>query len=360
MNISRRQLLLISSAGIAGLAGCEETEVNTPADQDDSDGSNSDGSSGDGSSGDGSSGDGGGGEDQNNDGNQGGTFELGQTAKFSVGEDTTINFTPTSAILHEALIYASSGLIFSEIPESSDRLFLAVEIVAENTGGESFRPPSSIVFTTGGTQYDTTFTSTYSDSSFAQYSEIQPGASRTGWVVFEIPSGASEGSLVAEFQTISGSATGVWSIDLSNVDRQTLDIKGLSLGETAEIGTDRTSYSVAAVSAEETQLYDYSSGDYEFTQEAGEGMKYVLVTVQASNTGERAVSIPGSFQMSLISGNSQYDADLYRDTNDAYEGGEISSGITREGIVQFEVPQSASSYTFQVNLTQDLTATWEF
>lgn len=339
MEFSRRRLLLLSSAGVAGLAGCSETSVNSPDGQDGTNG----GSDGDSESG----------------GTQGGSFELGQTAEFTVGEDTAIDFTPTRAILHEAFVYSTSGSLFSEVPERSGRLFLTIEIKAKNTGSESFRPPSTIVFTSGGTQYDLTYTSAYSESSFAQYSEIQPGASRTGWVVFEIPSSATKGSLIAEFQTVTGSATGKWSVDLSDADKKILDIEELSSGESASIGTETTSYSMSALSVEETQSYDYSIDEYSYTEEAGDGKKFILVTVQSENTGERTVSVPSTYGMSLISDGSQYDAGRYRDDDDAYEGGEISSGITRRGIVQFEVPESASSYTLQADLTQDLKATWE-
>ena len=116
---------------------------------------------------------------------------------------------------------------------------------------------------------------------------------------------------------------------------------------------------MTAVSAEESQLYTYGSGQFDYEQTPAEGNKYVFVTVRAENTGQSIVSVPTTYDLSLISESSQFSSEFYRGDQTVYEGGEISPGINREGIVLFEVPESASSYQLQANLTREIGATWD-
>ena len=350
MKFTRRDLLKFSSVGIvAGLAGCGEDAEVVTENQDDNSG-NEDGQNGNSDNSQN--------PDQQTD-QQSTTFEFGETAVYTSGDASELAITPTQAQLRDSLIYTTSNSVFSEVPDSSEQAYLTIQVEAENRGSESVRTPSSVVFTHDGSQYDVTYTQKYSNSTFVNYSEIQPGAATTGWVVFMIQPNDSEGRLIAEFTAFEDAPVAEWTVDVGGLDQITRDYSGLSAGETATIGTGTTQYSTTAVSAAETQSYTYGSGQFDYEQTPAEGNKYVFVTVRAENTGQSMVRVPTTYDLSLISGSSQYSSGLYRGDQTVYEGGEISPGITREGIIQFEVPESASSYQLQANLTREISAMWD-
>ena len=100
-----------------------------------------------------------------------------------------------------------------------------------------------------------------------------------------------------------------------------------------------------------------SSGSYEYDDEAAAGSKFILVTISAENVGSERVAVPSTWDMSLITGDSQY-GEGYYSGGDEYRGGGISPGMVREGVVLSEVDESASSYELRIELTGGITASW--
>jgi len=286
-----------------------------------------------------------------------GTFSLNETAIFRSGDGEELSYTPVGARVDDVLLYQSGSSIYSTSPDSSDRVYLSVEIEAENTGSESVDLPQSPTVQLSGTQYESTTTRAYGENEYDPYQEVRPGATTGGWIVYPIEYAESTAKLSADFQSFSDVATAEWEFEVSDLVRRTYDRTGLNLREAAEISTGDHGYLVMPTEVEETQSYEYGSS-YTFTEEAGTGNKFVLVTLQSENTGEGTISIPTSRDISLRAGSSQYEAENYRKDNEEYDGGDIAPGIVREGVVQFEVDESVSAYELQVRLTDDITATW--
>ncbi|MFC6756193.1 MULTISPECIES: DUF4352 domain-containing protein [Haloarcula] len=343
MHMDRRRLLALASSGLAlGIAGCsEEGTIGTPDGEDEEEDDPADSTATEEASEADSS-----------------TFELGETAVYRESDDDELAFTPRDADLKDALVYSNSSSLYSEVPDQSGRTFLRVEVEAENTGSEPVDVPADPPLTIDGKQYETTFTSAYSNSSYDQFQEIQPGASVSGWLVYEIEPSDGTGELIADFDQFSESTTATWRIDVGSLERETYDYPDLSAGDTLEFGTEDRRFSIGPTSVEEAQSYTYSSSDYTFEEEPDSGDKFVFVTLSAENVGDERVTVPSTFDISLIAGTSESDVSYYSGDRTEYEGGEISPGIAREGILLFEVDESATSYELAVELTSEITARW--
>jgi len=283
--------------------------------------------------------------------------QLGETLVYTEGQKR-LAFTVKQALLRDAIVSSRSGRLYSTAPENSGFTYLTMQIEAENQGEERVSTPGNIVFTLNGTQYESTITSLQGDR-YQPYNEIVPGSTSSGWLTFAVPPDESEGRFIVDFATFGEPVTGEWIVDIGEIQREAYDYTDQDLGDSITFGRNSVKYEFAAVEYEETRSYTYTSNGYQFNQEAGQGNKYVLLTVRGENTGDSVVYLPSTFDMSIITGSSQYDAEYYRG-DQGYEGGEVSTGIERSGVVQFEVPQEASEYEFQVNLTQDISASWNF
>jgi hypothetical protein len=349
MDLSRRELLRYSSLLGAGVvAGCAGDEQVNTADPDD-----------------------GSGQQQNTprqqdtptpptetetENSRQAVAQLGETLVYTQGQREELAFAITSARLQDALISASSGSLLSRVPERSDRSYLIADVRLENRGDEPVFPPSSVNFVANGQQYERSYVT--GRDSYSRANEVLPGSNISGQISFVVPPSDLEGRIVVNFSDFGEAVTGEWVVDLGEIERIEYDYTGNSEGEFIEFGTESTRYQAAVVDVTETRQYSYSSNGYEFEEEASQGNKFVLIEVFARNTGDTPVRIPGRFDMSLIAGSSQVDAGYYSGSG-AYSGGEISPGIERSGVVQFEVPESASEYQLRVNLTRDIAASWE-
>lgn len=281
--------------------------------------------------------------------------ELGETLVYTSG-DKELAFTVSQAALQDAIVTARSGRLSSTVPDNRDHTFLRLFVELENQGSERVTAPGSLVFSTDGTQYEPTYTG-FTENEYESYKEILPNNRTSGWLIFSVPPQAAEGRLIVNFSNFGDAVTGEWVLNLGDLERETFDFTGKSKGDIITFGTDATQYQIGAIAVEQTQSYTYTSNDYEYEEEASEGNKFVLVTVNAENTGETSVYLPSIYDMSLRTGSSQFEPNLYLGDG-AYEGGEVSTGIQREGKVLFEVPQAASSFTFQTNLTRNISASW--
>lgn len=360
MDSKRREFLgLITVGGVLSISGCagDDGEVSDPSDEQSEPASGSDNDSDTGSESDADSDpDPDSDSDSGSDSSDDNVAELGETLVYT-NDDQQLAFKVAEASLHDAIVTSYSSTLSSTVPENPDYTFLDLLIEVENQGSEEISTPGELTFTLNGTQYERTFTGII-DNSYEEYNDILPDNHYSGRILFPIPPNNGEGRLVVNFSNWGDAVTGEWIINLGDINRQRHDYTGNQPGDMITFGTDQRQYQIGAIDSEEAQSYTYTSNGYEFKEEASEGNKFVLVTVGAENTGDSAVFLPSVSDLSIRTDSSQHDTATYFGS-DAYEGGDVSAGVQREGIVLFEVPESLSGYSLQVDLTLDLTGTWE-
>lgn len=95
--------------------------------------------------------------------------------------------------------------------------------------------------------------------------------------------------------------------------------------------------------------YDYSIGDYNYTETASDGMKFAEVNVSATNKSGSPEWIPLKNDFAVLVGNQQFDYVIdRRDDSNIYEGGEVQAGVTRSGRILYEVPEDVEREDLQV------------
>ncbi|MDS0257802.1 DUF4352 domain-containing protein [Haloarcula sp. S1CR25-12] len=331
MNLGRRRLLQLSSAGLLGaVAGCGGDT---------------------------------GGEAQPTDANPGGgsdgepTVALGESTALSLGSETELTVTPTSASLQDALVYGVMENLYSESPEGSEQTYLTIATEVENTGTEDLKVPDTPVFEYDGEEHENTYTNTYEDV-FPRYARLAAGESTTGWLVYELAPSTAGGRLRLEYEGSEGESTAEWPIDVQQLDREQYDFDTLDLGERQAFGTDTQQISVSVLSTEETQSYldkDRADGD---RAEAPEGEKFVLVTLSTKNIGEKFVAVPSVFDIKLLTDEDNYLRGDYSGDAEEYKSGTITPGEEERGLLLFRVPESASANEIRVQFTSDIAAKW--
>ncbi|WP_181684664.1 DUF4352 domain-containing protein [Halorhabdus salina] len=263
--------------------------------------------------------------------------------------------------MQDALVWATSGRLSSTVPQTSGHTYLLVTVNVENTGGEAVYVPTTAAFLLNGNQYDITYSSGLNQQSYNGFQEVQPGSSRTGVALFSVPPKQMEGQFVLQSTSAYGDdPTAIWNINLGEIEHETFDYSDLGLESGIQFGAGNSLYRLSLQDWTTNNGYTYTTGDFEQEHTPSDGNKFVICEVYAENVGENPVRIPGTYSMSLIAGNSQVDAGIYRAENERYQGGEIAPGIVRQGKILFEVPSSASEYTFRTSLTGNITASWSF
>lgn len=340
--MDRRRFLQLSGVfGAGGLAGCmqfefdEDAEVSTPTSTDD--GSTSEPDGGD--------------QTETGTGNA-----LGEWVTFyREDEDVELTVSAVDAYLSNAFIYSSRNSIFSDVP-TGDRLYLAINVEMENVGSEPANRPGEIGLVIDGSQYDTVFSSAFDENDFEPFGELQPGVSTSEWAVFEIPPSDSQARFFMEWGFVEP-VSASWQIDLGGIERRMSEYSALTVGESISIGDEDLNYSMAVTNVEEAQQYTYEGVVDESVEEADAGHKFVFTELEVENTGTGQVRLPSKFDVTLVGGNQQFDYVVYYGDGE-YEGGEVSSGIIRQGLVPFEIPTEINDYEIQVELTSDLHASW--
>jgi hypothetical protein len=123
------------------------------------------------------------------------------------------------------------------------------------------------------------------------------------------------------------------------------------VSKTLELGETYTNPDSIALSAGEIDFqpeYTYDSGDYIYTEQPSDGRKFAFLEFSAENTGNNPRPAPLQVDVAMIIGDSQYEPIVYYGEREAYEGGDIQPGIVREGIILYEVPESASKEDVRV------------
>lgn len=280
-------------------------------------------------------------------------FSFGESAQFST-EEQELLFRPYNPQLTNVLLEPTSGSIYSTVPERD--LFLSFNVDLENTGDEMAEAPGTAELVVGKTSYDLQFTYTGEDS-YEPYEELRSGVSATRKMTFSLPDTTQEGSLFVDFGTLE-TVTAEWTLDLGSATRNIVDYSGNSIGESITVSAGDLSYELAVTDLELADSYTYDASYGQQRETAGSGSQWAIVTVRAENTGDQSVRVPGQFDTRAIAGNQQSEPEIYLG-DDEYSGGSLSTGVVDEGRLIFEIPETASDPRIEMNITTDLTATWQ-
>lgn len=284
-------------------------------------------------------------------------YELGDSVTFTHG-DRQLAYSITDAEITNYLFYDQTRSVGTTVP--NHEVFLKIHVGMENTGDEEIDTPWRNELLLEGTQYDREWLSQGIDNPYQEFDVLRPGASTEATLLYTIPDSDGTAVLFAEWGYLD-SITTQWHIKLNDVDRTLYDFTGNQLGEAIEIHGDSLGYSLTLKDVEYSKSYEWEGqGGYEWVEEARDGHQWALVSITAQNTGEGTVALPYYWDMSLVAEGQQFDAQFYYGDANRYEGGEVAAGVTRDGIVKFEVPEGLESFELMVDLTWEVYATWDF
>lgn len=338
MQLSRRQCLIAGGATVTALAGCTS-------------GSGTAGGSGD--------------DEETSTDAVGRTtssgplrLKFGETAVFTNDEAVELEVTPTDARLTEAIITGGKGgndQVYATSPDDPDSLYLLVTFELRNAGSSETKIPGGLFFTASGEQVSRTVREVPGQN-YGDLDWVEPGETVRGTVLFETPADAESGVVEARFRTLFQSPPVEWELGLSELPRKTFDFEGKSPGEAIELGTEEYRYSFTALGTTESTEYEASN---EGTQTPADGNKFVFVEVESENVGTSPVTLPSPYDMRLVTADSKFEAGTHKNLDERYRGGPSDPGEVRTGDVLFEVPESVSSYTLQVEFSNGPIGTWQ-
>lgn len=284
-------------------------------------------------------------------------LQFGETAVFTNDAAVELHVTPTAARLTEAVVVGreSTGVVFANVPDSADSLYLLVTFHLENKGSEKTKIPNGLSFSANGQGGRETM-SDFPTQAYGKLDWLDSADSVEGTALFEVPADADSGVVSATFQTLFDSPPVNWTLDLASLSVTRYDVEGKRPGEAVELGTEAYSYSFAALGVRETNSYETGGGE---KHTAADGKTFALVEVESENVGSEPVTVPTAFGMRLVTADDEAEAGEYQRTEERYDGGETDPGAVRTGEVLFELPESASEYTFEVELAHGLVGTWE-
>ncbi len=284
----------------------------------------------------------------------------GETARLSNGVEVTVH----------GLSFEDSFGDFTD----PDGQFALLHVEATNGGDEAERFPRDrdFVLLHDGQQFDSTFVTEMDDYDEFDGGEVQPGVTREGYVVFDVPDDLAEDDLDAVwYDDFLGTNIDVrWTADAeAAVDDDATPEEEPEDAEPEEPADEEDIQYVDEVDEQVTLAYGetahLSNGvtitahglhfEDELSRfaEADAGEQYALLQLTGENTSESAERLPFPWMdFALLHDGSQYDPAtvLEMDDYDEFEGGEVQPGVTREGVVVFEVPDE---------LTQDdLDTSW--
>ncbi|SEN92695.1 protein of unknown function [Halorientalis persicus] len=359
MRTRRRWLRTLGASGLAiGLAGCT--------------GGGSDDTPNGGSP---PAGDSGPGDGQTTDGAAVSGRDLGEFVTYTEG-DGELRLAATDARLTDYVVGTYGGRLESIAPdggitdsENENHLFLLVNLRLENTGDETLAYPKGFSFEAkSGSEHervplehtDAVYTFPIPDEYPHQ---LEAGDEESVWVAFVVPPSTTAGTLVADLSEWGfDDEPSEWAIDVSRLTPQTHDFEGLDPGESATIGNENRGMAVTVRNVrEETGSFETTfSGNETTVDPPPEGRKYVLVDLALENVGTELISAIRPSRMSLVGDDWDADPRSYTadDTYNRGPLGAIDPGKTKSGYVVFTVPSDATAYTFTVDVTLDITASW--
>lgn len=335
MNIQRRRLLQASGVVLTGLAGCSSTgEESDP--------------------------DGGGGEDTGGSGGSSSSGEpldldFGEGAEFSNDSGVRLQVGMADPRLVETVPVVRDSEIIVDSPESQP-YFLFVQVAVANEGESAIEPPRGLYFEADGREAEREAIRTPGPK-YRDIGELSPGESAEATIAFPAPDGSGTGTVSLRFQTLLESPPARWSFDFESVPRESVDLTKEGLGDTATVSAGDYGYDFTPTGARETTAYTYGDGK---EHAASAGAKFVLVDARAENVGEEPVNLPNPFDVRLDADGTVARGTQYEDAGERYQGqvDPYAPGESQEGVLLFEVPESASSYTLRLAVGNDTFVTW--
>lgn len=281
-------------------------------------------------------------------------FSFGEGAVFTNDEGLQIAVRMLNPLLRETVPVVRDGAVIVDSPEET-RYFLFVTVEVANEGEIAFKPPGGLSFRTDGRAVDRTFIQTPGQK-YRDIGNLAPGESATGTIAFQAPEDFETGAVSLRFRTLVESPPARWTFGTDDVPTHTTDLSADGLGETITVGKDAFAYAFTPTSVRTTTAYTDDDGR-EHT--APDGSQFVLLDVRAENVGEEPVKLPTPYDVRL-----EADGTVHR--RGQYEGGggypgrvELTPpGGALEGVLLYEVPSSASSFTIRLAVGNETFAEW--
>lgn len=132
-------------------------------------------------------------------------------------------------------------------------------------------------------------------------------------------------------------------------DAQASGVADVAFGETVELANGMK------ITVDNVRFLDsYDDGYGETTPMKGDDYKFMLVDVTVEHTGDKSDFAPLAFDMPALANGGQYDADIYYgDEYETYEGGQLQPGVTRSGIVIYEVKDDVEAEDVAIHWTDE-------
>lgn len=334
MQFSRRRLVQASGVAMAGIAGCS------------------------GLGGGGSENDGGGGADSGaRSATPGGALELdfGEGAEFTNDDGVRLQVAMANPRLVETAPVVRDNEIYVDSPESKP-YFLFARVRVVNRGSSTIDPPRGLYFEADGEEVEMAAIRT-GGQRYRDIGELPSGESAEGIVAFPAPDGSGTGTVSLRFQTLLESPPARWTFDFEDVPREAAALTNDGLGDTYTVSAGEYAYEFTPTAARVTDAYTYGDGN---EHAAAAGSKFVLVEARAENVGEKPVNLPNPYGVRLEAGGSVARGTQYEDADERYQGQvePYQPGESQSGVLLFEVPESASSYTLRLAIGNQTFATW--
>ena len=252
-----------------------------------------------------------------------------------------------------------AGYIYVDKPSESDYGYFWVYFSAENRDNVMADSPSTywLRLLVSGTEMSEDTPSYSMSGLYNSYSKINPGAKNEGWIIYSIPKNARNVQFIFEFSN----GYGIWNISNSEIVFQERNFNNLADGQSITFGSEQDFYELSISHDKTVKSYSYKSSysDNVYTKEASSGYKFVFITVIAKNMGTRKIDVPSSYDIILIADGKQYSKEGYYGENSYQDiSGTLYPGVTGEGSIVFEVPDSITSATIFVELASGVEAFW--
>lgn len=291
------------------------------------------------------------------DGTPEGALELdfGEGAVFTNDQGVKLAMTLSNPRLRETVAVVRDGEIAVDSPEDT-RYFLFVTATVANEGESPIEPPSGLFFRTDGEAVERTFIRTPGPK-YREIGELASGESATATIAFAAPADADAGTVSLRFQTLLESPPARWTFDYADVPTESADLQRDGLGDPITVGKAGYAYEFTPLEARLTGSYSYGDGT---EHAAPDGSQFALVTVRAENVGDEPVKLPTPYTVRLAAGGSPIRAGRYERADERYPGrvDPTPPGEAIEGVLLYEVPESASSFTLRLAVGNQTFATW--
>ena len=286
-----------------------------------------------------------------------GALELsfGEGAAFTNDQGVKLAVEMANPRLRETVPVVRDGEVIVDSPEST-QYFLFVAVTVVNEGDSSIKPPSGLYFDTDGEEVERTFIRTPGPK-YRDIGELAAGESATATIAFAAPAGAEAGTVALRFQTLLESPPARWTFDYADVPKQAADLTRDGLGDTQTVGKDGYAYSFTPTEVRTTTAYTYGDGN-EHT--APDGSQFVLLSVNTENVGKEAVKLPTPYDIRLDADGSVVRAGRFKRAEERYPGRAdlTPPGESLSGVLLYEVPASASSFTVRLAVGNQTFSTW--